>query len=157
MKSPKTSIHRQNSKFKIQNSKLGFTLIEVIIGMGILATIAAFGLFISMDVYRGNSFHTERNIIISILQKARSRAVNNINQISHGVCFQSGNYVIFEGPTCPGTNPETFPRGSSVSSTWPSEIVFDQLTGNTIGGSITITDGARTSIVTINNEGRISW
>ena len=63
----------------------GFTLIEMLVSMGIIILIAGFGLFLSMDFYRGYLFHYEKDLVISILQKARSQSLANIDEKPHGV------------------------------------------------------------------------
>lgn len=149
MKLPSTSNHSR-----------GFTLFEILIVMGMLVLLATLGLFISMDVYRGNSLSTERDIIISVLQKARSRAINNINEVSHGVRFDPDEYVIFEGTSCTVAGDE-FEKSKSVANTGGC-VVFNQLTGsrdtiNSTVNSLTISGQGYKSIITINDEGRISW
>src|SRR5438105_2008049 len=80
----------------LKKNTAGFTLIEIIIAIAILAIILTLGLFISFDFYKSYAFRSEKNIIVSVLQKARGQALNNINQARHGVSFQSGQYIIFE-------------------------------------------------------------
>lgn len=151
-----------HKKLQVTSYKLraGFTLIEVLVVVGIFAILAALGLFLSMDVYRGNSFRSERNMVVSILQKVRSRAVNNINQTKHGVRFESDRYVIFEGPICAAAG-EEIPKSSAIANSGGC-VVFDQLTGdrdtvNSTINSLNLTGQGFSSTVTINDRGRISW
>lgn len=133
----------------------GFTLIEILVVIGIFSVLAAIGLFFSMDVYRSNSVSSERDMIMSILQKARSQAINNINEKPHGVRFISGKYIVFEGIDCDATGQEN-PASPSVH---PIDdcVKFDQLTGDSINKTLTVTDGAKTFTIEINSQGRISW
>ena len=55
----------------IQDSK-GFTLVEILIAIALLIVILSLGLFISFDFYKNYAFRSEKNIIVSILQKARN-------------------------------------------------------------------------------------
>lgn len=158
----------------------GFTLIEIIVSIAILLVIAGLGLFISIDFYKSYSFRSEEDTIVSILQKARSQSVNNIDQTRHGVHFSSPlKYTIFECksalPQCisyadadTSKDIEISPSyGISVSSpVLPFDVVFDQLSdclssaSNNCSASpvsIVINDGSRTYTIDINNEGRISW
>ncbi len=143
-------------------SGAGFTLFEVLIVLGLFVILAALGLFLSMDLYRGNSLNTEKNMIISILQKARSRAVNNINENQHGVRFESEKYIVFElNDSGNNINLQEFPASDSIKITdpvLPTEIIFDQLTGSKASGAdIKIEGQGLERTITINNEGRISW
>ncbi len=156
----------------MQNQK-GFTLIEIIIAIAILALIASLGLFISMDFFREYSFRSEENTIVSILQKARSQSMDNIDQMRHGVHFQSGKYVMFEcSSTCtayPGSSSSDLVINSSYGSTisapvLPFDVIFDQLSGDCITSNcsaatltITANDKGKTHDIKINSEGRIDW
>src|ERR1044072_4262622 len=82
----------------------GFTLIEILITIGLIGLIAALGLFISLNFYKNYSFRSERNVIVSILQKARSQSMDNIDEQRHGVHFfiNGGKltYLLFECSGC---------------------------------------------------------
>lgn len=142
-------------------SDAGFTLIEILITVGILTILSGVGLFLSMDFYRGYSFNYERNLLVSILQKARSESMANINQSAHGFYYDGSNYIIFEGNSYSAGNPKNkiFPSAKSVSVICsPScEIVFQQLSGDATAADITISGNSKTTIISLNEEGRINW
>src|SRR5258706_4507626 len=79
----------------------GFTLVEIAIVIILLMTIISLGLFISFDFYKNFAFRSEKSTIISILQKARSQSLNNIDEVRHGVHFAASplTYIVFECPT----------------------------------------------------------
>ena len=167
-------------------SEKGFTLIEVLIAMAILVIILSLGLFISFDFYKSYAFRSEKNIVVSVLQKARSESLNNINQTRHGVHFEASpslKYILFE---CPAASPQCtyYNTGSStdiiIDSSYgasianplplPFDVIFGQLSGDCIPSSgatpfacdslnqpITISYGARSYNITVNSEGRIDW
>ncbi len=139
----------------------GFTLIEIVIVIAILAVVFSFGLFISLDFYKNYSFGSEKNVIVSVLQKARSQSLNNINQTKHGVRFDTNGYALFEGPTFTGsTNTFTIPSGynTTVSVVPAGDIIFDQLSGTTSAAkTVTVTSNGKSYTITINREGRIDW
>ena len=153
--------------FDPQISRRGFTLIEVLITIGLLGLIAGLGVFVSMDSYRGNLFRAERNIVVSILQKARSQAIHNVCVGSvcadgqlHGVHFDPNQYAIFQGAIYnpADINNEVIQANSNVHNSGLANIVFSQLEGTTSGGTLTLTDNSgHTSAITINNEGQIIW
>jgi hypothetical protein len=124
-------------------------------------TFLTFGLIFGVDFYKTYSFDAERNTILSVLQKARSRALNNINQSPHGVSFQSNNYVIFQGASYASRDlnyDQAIPKNPAINASGLSETVFQQLSGEVqSGGDIVLDNGKRTSIISINNEGRINW
>ena len=57
-----------------RNSRAGFTFIEILMVMALLAILGGLGLFMSMESMRGGTFRDNRNIIVSSLQRARSMA-----------------------------------------------------------------------------------
>ncbi|MEK7536069.1 MAG: prepilin-type N-terminal cleavage/methylation domain-containing protein [Patescibacteria group bacterium] len=139
----------------------GFTLVEISITLGIFAIIATFSLLASMDFWRSYSFRSERNLVVGILQKARSQSLSNINQIAHGVHIEPYQYVIFEGGVyTPGDpNNEIHQANPSVNHSGMTEVLFDQLSGNahvTLGALI-LDQGSSQSIISINDEGQIDW
>ena len=153
----------------------GFTLIEILISIGILGIIATLGLFISLDFYKSYAFSSEESVIVSILQKARSQSVNNINEKRHGVHFQASplKYVIFEcSSSCtsyPGSASSDLPidpsyNASVTSPALPFDVVFDQLNGNCISSNcatapllMTISAGPKSYTIKVNSEGQIDW
>jgi len=153
------------------HNKSGFTLIEMLIAIAILIMIFSFGIFLSINSYKGYIFRSEKSVLLSVLERARSRAINNMFESNHGVCFVSPNYIIFIGNSCiPGepTN-ETISANTSLKISGLSEsspIVFEQLTGKITPQIspysdeyiITLEQAGRVpETISINNQGRISW
>ena len=134
---------------------------KILVVLGLFVLLAVLGLFLSMDVYRGNSLRSEKNMIISILQKARSRAMNNINQTKHGVYFQTGKYILFQGdafnPDDDANNQEIKASNNISISPLPVWVVFNQLTAKTTSQDITLNGQGFSFIIKINDKGRISW
>lgn len=171
MELPKT-YNRNYAVTNISNkTRAGFTLIEIIISVGLLAILGGLGLVMSMDSYRGHAFRNERDIIVSALQKARSQSISNMCQGDctggqpHGVYLEDNQYVIFQGE-----NYET--RASQydeviIAQTGTTKIegplrsvVFSQLSGQVApSGIITISDktGQHSSDIYVNSEGLITW
>ena len=147
-------------------------MIEIVMAIAILGIIFSLGLIVSMDSYRGYSFRSEVSTIVSVLERARSRSLNNLFQISHGVCYDSGskNYVIFRGTSYGASNPTTRETVSSNPSLTISPstsasffcssnlgIVFTQLSGTTTLADIVLVQNNRISTTSINHEGTINW
>lgn len=140
----------------------GFTFIEIIMVVAILMALAGLGLIFGIDFYKTYSLDTERNVVSSLLQKARSRAQNNFNQSPHGVYFQSNNYyIIFQGASYALRNvdyDQLIPKNQAINISGISEIIFGQLSGDSqIAGNVILNNNKRTLIISINNEGGINW
>lgn len=144
-------------------TRKGFTLIEIAIVIGIFVILASFGLFLSFDSYRSQNFRSEQNILLSLLQKARSQSMNNINQIPHSLHISTSprQYTVYEGTSWTTRNPAldlNFQMNSNITPGGLSDITFNQLTGapNVIG-DITLDGGAgHQAVISINGEGQIN-
>jgi prepilin-type N-terminal cleavage/methylation domain-containing protein len=140
----------------------GFTLIEIILVIAIITILGSFGLVVGMDAYRGYSYRSERNVFVSALQKARIAAMTNINEAKHGVHVDAAakTYTIFQGNDY-GTRTQALDQvitaSGAVTFSGVTDVVFDQLSGMTTAGTVTIADGVRTTVISLNNEGQISW
>ena len=142
---------------------------EMLIVMGIILVIASAPLFIDLTSYRADAFRAERSTIVTLLQKARADALNNIDQEPHGVALYPADhpksYVVFEGASYAASNPATREATNDsypivFGTTSPSEVVFNQLDASAnINGDITLIDVQRgaSAAITITNEGGISW
>lgn len=140
-------------------SSSGFTFIEILVVMAIVAFFAAIGIFMSGDMYRSSSFQSDVNALATSLQRARSQAMNNINEKPHGVKILGGDYIIFEGVDYNSrTGEEVIKGNSNFIFTGPSEVVFQQLSGNCpLCTDITISYEAKTSTIPMNIQGRIDF
>jgi prepilin-type N-terminal cleavage/methylation domain-containing protein len=154
-------------KNSVKNNK-GFTLIEVLITLGLIAIVAVVVSVVDINNFRGDSFRSEVSSIGTALQTARANSFNNINQKKHGVAFNPPGvtgYVIFEGDnyTNRDTTKDVVLSPSYVvnfSVTSPTEVVFSQLSGDAnYNGDITLIDPQRglDAVININNEGKIEW
>lgn len=140
-----------------------FTLLETMVVIALLSVLLALGLFMNMDTFRGTVYRSEEDVIVSLFQKARSRAMNNIDQTAWGVCYIAPNYVLFTGSACvAGAITDRIPANLGVASssdfqdTFPV-VVFTQLSGTTTATTTTVIQDASRSVISINNEGTILW
>ena len=143
----------------------GFTLIEIIVVVSILIVIISFGMTIDLNAFKRDTFLAEQSKIVSVLTRARSHAMANMFDKNHGVCYIAPDYVIFYDEDCDkSTTDETIPANADIASnpgtvflSSTSPIIFYQLTGNTSGATIHLTDGIKEAEITVNNEGAINW
>jgi len=143
-------------------SASGFTLIETVVALSIIALVATLGFFMTIDQYKTYALDSDLNTLGSILQQARSMAMNNINSADQGVYIGGGNYILFQGSSYASRTvayDEATKISSFVTITGPTEIVFKRLRGDlSVGsGQIVLGNGSSTRTITLNNEGAISW
>ena len=131
----------------------GFTLIEILVVSAIITVLVSLGLLMGFDVYRGSSFHSEVSLVSSLLMKARSKSLANLNQVPHGLHFDSDGYTLIPENELISKSPTVEVSASQA------DIVFDQLNGDTNEAEVTIKDknSAREVTIYINEEGRINW
>ncbi len=79
----------------------GFTLIEMVVVIAVFSVVAAAGLVFSFDFYNSYVFGTEQNLVVGLLQKARSESVDNLQQQPHGLKIEPDNYVLFRASRMP--------------------------------------------------------
>ncbi|MBI2591781.1 MAG: hypothetical protein HYW34_03850 [Candidatus Brennerbacteria bacterium] len=100
------------------------------------------------------------------MRKARSRALSNYNQSSHGFAVSSSRYIIFQGSSLTArssTWDQVFNISPGIKINWQigtgtQEIIFSPLAAtSSASGTIYINDGISTSSIQINYEGGINW
>ncbi len=143
-----------------QRHQYGFTLIELIIVIGLFALLVAFGLPVAGNLYTDYVLISERDQFLAILRKTRNQALTNLDAQSHGVHIASTSYTVFEGATWAGRiqdKDENISRSSAVTMNGTSDIVFTALSGITASTSWNLSNGIKISHVTVNSEGTINW
>ncbi len=145
----------------------GFTFIELLTVLGIVAITCGFLLFVSIDTFHGTNFRSDRSVLVAILQRARAQAMNNIcagvciGGKTHGVHIDARHYVLFQGDTYDPSDPQNavFEASPGTSHSGVSDIVFSQLSATTSTvGDITLTDReGHSSTITIGSQGQIAW
>ena len=146
----------------------GFTMIEILVVVSLIAIVASFALYVSTSTFRGFSIRSERDTIVSALQKARSQAMSNIclgtpssctDGLPHGVHFNANQYVIYQGATYNSSDPnnQAIPVNNPIVQHGnPADILFNQLDGSSNGGTITLTlAGQPSEQIIVNSEGQI--
>jgi len=126
--------------------KKGFTIIEVLI---VLAIMAILGTFVAVSYSRFNSMQAldkTSALVSSVLNQARTLTLSSKDNTQYGVHLASGEITLFAGDTyspSAGSN-SVFTLNPQVSliadiSGGGSEVVFERLTGKTDqDGTITL-------------------
>ena len=143
-----------------RGSRGGFTLVEIIVVMGLVMLIFGIGSYFAFDNFQRYLFRKERDTAIAVLMKARSRAMNNFYEKSHGVHIGSDTFTLFRGLNY-GDDPSTYeviPGTAAISKSGATDIVFEQLSGRPASaGNLMLSYGASNITISINEEGRIDW
>ncbi len=152
----------KSRKISHDNSR-GFTLIEILVVIGLFILIFSLSAFVGFDSIARSTVAGERDSLTSLLASARAHAISNVNEKKHGVHIDEDepDFVLFEGDSYSAGDPNNRPvaRTSAVSVSGPGDIIFEQLSGDVITGvgTTTLSDGSKTAEININSVGRIEW
>jgi prepilin-type N-terminal cleavage/methylation domain-containing protein len=143
----------------------GFTLIEVVIVVGLIAAIAGFSVPMSVDFYNTQITKSTSDEIFSALKKAQAYATFRRGDSQYGVAFDSDDdlYVVFKDSY--GGSPTSFDEGydlNGVAVTFDpiispaDEITFTKGTGMpNATTSLTLTKGSISQQISICESGLI--
>ena len=156
MKSPSTSDQSRGHACR----QAGFSLIEIIIAMGILIMLLGISTPFLVSYYQRYQLDVERSAFVSYLRQARSLSMDGRGTNNHGVYIASAQFTVYEGTnyaTRLTAKDQIFARSESVTITGPSEIIFKYLSGNASSVSYTLASPTKTGKIKINIEGRIDY
>ena len=123
----------------------GFTLLEIIIVIGILGILLSVVMPSFMNFRRNSLLNVETMELMTLINRARILAVSSKNDQQFGVHLQADKAVLFQGGTYNAgdvTNEtHTFATGITLSTIvinpGVSEIIFDKVTGATANNATT--------------------
>lgn len=151
------------------NKNKGFTLIEILIVIAILGIISSIVL-LNLSQFRNEQLLKNTTLdVVSLLSKARQDTLSSVNSTNYGVHFDSNQAVLFTGSVYSSNNVTNEPVvfSSKVNISIPSglnigggsDVIFERLTGETIGGTIKLqltSDATRQKIITVGKTGSVS-
>lgn len=148
------------------NIKSGYTLIEVLIVVAIVAVVVGMSMVIGFNAVPQTNVASERDLLVSYLISARGRAIANVDQKAQGVRVTPTTLVIFEGSVyASSSSNRTITRTSNITikdqtGTTTFDTIFKQLSADLLTSTSTITlseSGTDDQIVTVNQFGGLDW
>lgn len=158
----------------MQNRANGFTLIEVIVVLGVLATLMSFATVNVLQLQRHTHVQTTVTALATDLYEQRQRAMVGDTQgrstsDSYGIYFQTNSYVLYHGSSYSAASPDnvTIPIDSPIemsSTTFTgSSVLFTKGSGEISGYSssantvtLTNTTNSEAVVLTLNKYGTIT-
>jgi len=116
----------------------GFTLLEILIVVGIIAVLMSLSLPLGLDFYRGQQLETQSQEIVQTLRRAQLKAMSVEDDSSFGVYFTDDNYTLFKGSSYTTREfqyDEVFNLSLILTLSGLSEVVFSKLEGAPEGNS----------------------
>jgi len=150
-----------------------FTLIEVLIVVGVMALLVGLSSLSLVSFGKGSELESARTSVVQALRESQSNSLANLGNTSWAVHFETNfetNKVVIFQNTGSGYNPgdsvnnrtKVMPKGVAIA--WnltggTDYLMFDKGLGTTLNnGTITITSTANTTAtITINSEGMIDF
>ena len=147
-----------------RGEQAGFTLVELLMAIGIMLILGAATVPFTISYYQRYQITNERSLLVALLREARTMSLSGYASTDHGVYLSPTQYTIFEGTSYLGRDPskdQIFYRETAVTITGPAETRFISRLGflppNIFPTTYTLTNGTKQEIITINNVGRIDW
>ena len=140
----------------------GFTLLEIVLVLSLIAVVAAFALSFPLSAFRSQARQAEMVTLVSLLELSRSDAFANKDRLPHGLAIVGTSYVQFSGVTFDMSNPKTWVTTEMVyplvlASSSVTEVVFTPLTATTTPTRVQLIDtmSGQSSFIDVNYEGLI--
>jgi prepilin-type N-terminal cleavage/methylation domain-containing protein len=139
----------------------GFTLVEVMVVVAIVAVLAFLAASLGASSYTKSQLSVETEDLILALRRAQSRTVSGYKDGTWGVHLTASGYTLFKGSTYAGRDSSydevhTYPP--TITGSGLSDVIFVYRTGKTSNtGTITLTLSvdSTTGTVSVNSNGRI--
>ena len=142
----------------------GFTLIELIIVLGVLVIIAGLTIPFFQSFQISSNLNTYSQTLANLIYQARSQAITGQNNSSWGVFFdnEANKAILFQGANYDSRQADSehdlnYPEFFNVATDFGKEIVFVEFSGRpSANGTITISDSNNQSkIISINSLGLV--
>ena len=150
-----------------KKSQAGFSLLEVLISIGILAVTATILMSTFGSFRAANDLTEARSNVLGLLKDARGKTLSSENKSNYGVHFQNDRAVLFKGnsynPSATDNDIYLLPPSIEISAVSLTngavDTVFTRLLGTTTAyGTITMRSlrNSSTKTITILPSGNIS-
>lgn len=129
---------------KRRNSLTGFTVLEIVIAVAVVAIVASIVIGQAATFRRQAALSTESERLITLLAKARTDTLASLNSLNYGVYFAPNTVTIFSGESyvAGAEGNEVIDLDPSVEiiavDLSGSQVVFERLTGASNAGTVTL-------------------
>lgn len=145
----------------------GFSLIEILISIGILAALSLIGVWYLSSATKGEALSKDGQGLIALLSEARSLAISSKDASRYGVHIEEFQAVLFKGDLYSSTSPDNveynFNQAVHVLSHSlegdGDDVIFSRLTGEVANFGVVVlalrNDSFSSTTITIKNTGVI--
>jgi Tfp pilus assembly protein FimT len=129
----------------------GFTLIELVLVVGLMMIVATASMSIGSSWYNLNNFDSAFSMTVSSLRKAQAYAIDKKNNTTWGVCLSDRTIRLFSGSCASPVikNDYLLPDNAVISGL--STVTFSNLRGEPSSAqTITLTVAGKSKTISIN-------
>lgn len=153
------STDNKSVKFKINK---GFTLLEILLSIALIAILAGFSIPVYQSFQVKNDLDVATNIVAQSLRRAQSLSRSQDGDISWGVKIQTGSITLFKGTnyaTRDSAFDELFNMPQTITPSGLGEIVFTKFSGDpqSTGNIVLNSTINETKNITINSKGMVNY
>jgi len=139
------------------DNKNGFSLIELILVVGLLTVIMSTASVFTSRWYLQNNLDGAKNMIISSLRKAQSYSISKKNNLTWGVCLINNTIRMFGGTCASPIIKDDYLLPNNVSLTGLSSFTFTSLRGEPSSSqNMILTGNNKSYTLIINSAGGLS-
>lgn len=129
----------------------GFTLVELLIVVGILLTVFTVTMPIGSNWYNLNNFDSALGVTLSNLRKAQAYAIDKKDNATWGVCLTGSTIRLFSGSCASPNIKNDYQLPSDVTVSGLSTVTFSQLRGEPSSAqTISIVGSGKSKTININ-------
>jgi prepilin-type N-terminal cleavage/methylation domain-containing protein len=153
----------------MRSSKSGFSFIELLLVMGIIAIVSGVSLISLVGRRNTVTLNTTADKIVALLREAQSRSVGQASSTTWGVHFDNTNiaqpfYSLFAGTYSTSSRENVYPLPTNIEFTTVAggaDATFAQISGRSTGvgtvGLYSSNAGGPGITITIDEYGNVSW
>lgn len=133
--------------------KPGFTLLELLVVLGILFVIFAFGYPSYSNIREDVVLKDTSYEIVNVLRLAQDHSISSMGASPWGVDFATDSYILRGSDY---SHEYDLPSGISITADSSSQITFDRLTGSANVGMIKlVSSGGKQRNITVDSLGKV--
>lgn len=148
-------------QFFYRRNLQGFTLIELILSVGILSIVLMISIPLTQRYITRNNIDVVANIIVQDSYRAQNLARSGENGGNWGVRVQNSSVTVFQGDSYASRNQakdESYSFSSNIIVSGQNEYVFNKFSGKPVAsGSTTLTINSDTKIISVSSSGVIEY
>ena len=143
------------------SGQAGYTLIEEVMVVGIIAVLAVFTLPVYSNLQNSNGLDVTVNTLVQDLYQAQILSRDEENSTSYGVYITNQTITLYAGSSYATRNVQTanvFTMPVNITVSGLSEVDFSKLYGfPSTTGTFTLKDNSASRVVTINSMGMVDY